>query len=182
MPEHTYERIQLRYPTEFAERPLPADDADAILVQVSEPFPFPKDYPLFGKWVPRESFVDNWAGSEFVRRLIDEELHVGLAKEASHARNGLKCMSSCNSNLRMELSGWPAFNSRVEDHQCVGGFRSFENAADAMRCEIATMALVKQRTLKNFAIPMAAPSPMPAPVPGLLIFAVPIAMGLNTAL
>ena len=36
--------------------------------------------------------------------------------------------------------------------------------------------------MKNFAIPMTAPSPMPAPVPSLLNFAVPIAMGLNTAL
>ena len=97
MPEHAYERIHLHYHTEFAERPFPNRDADAILVQVSEPFPFPKDYPLFGKWVPRESFVDNWAGSEFVRRLIDEELHVGLAKEASQARNGLKCVADLSS-------------------------------------------------------------------------------------
>jgi len=145
----------------FAERPFPVIYADATLVPVSEPFPFPEDYPLFGQWVPRESFVDNWAGSEFVHRLIDEELHVVLAKEASHARNGLNCvadLSSFNAGgthvvLQLRFDDGVVWIARIqfpccsiEGHQCVGGFRSFENAADAMRCEIATMALVKQRT------------------------------------
>jgi hypothetical protein len=48
-------------------------------------------YPLFGQWVPKEGFVDNWAGTEFVRRLVDQELYVDLVKEASNARSGLQC-------------------------------------------------------------------------------------------
>ena len=161
MPEHPYQRMHSRYDTECAERPFPDDDADAILVPVSKPFPFPEDYPLFGQWVPRESLVDNWAGSEFVRRLIDEELHVGLAKEASRVRNGLICvadLSSFNAGgthvvLQLRFDDGVVWLARIrfpgcsiEGHQCVGGFGSFQNAAEAMGCEIATMALVKQHT------------------------------------
>lgn len=134
---------------------------DDILVPVCEPYKFPEGYPLFGQWLPRESFVDNWAGTEFVRRLIDQELHVDLAKEASKARNGLKCdadLSSFNAGgthviVQLQFEDGVVWLARIrfpccgiEGHQCVGGFTSFQDAAAAMGCEIATMAFVKERT------------------------------------
>ena len=129
-------------------------ETDLNLVPVPEPQSFPEGYPLFGQWVPRESFVDRWAGSEYVRRLIDEDLHVNLATEASQARNGLKCvadLSSFNSGgthviVQLRFTDGVVWLARIrfpcctiDGHECVGGFAS-------CRREIATMTLVKQRT------------------------------------
>jgi hypothetical protein len=68
--------------TEFSE-PKSTEDAaklqiarakDDILIPVPKPYKVPEGYPLFGQWVPKEAFVNNWAGTEFVRRLLNEEL------------------------------------------------------------------------------------------------------------
>src|SRR5438477_8217046 len=153
--------------TEFADPPLAKDAAvlhnakGDILVPVCQPYNFPEGYPLFGQWLPRESFVDNWAGTEFLRRLIDQDFHVDLAKEASNSRNGVKChadLSSFNAGgthviVQLQFEDGVVWLARIrfpcctiEGHQCVGGFTSFQNAAVAMGCEIATMAFVKERT------------------------------------
>jgi hypothetical protein len=143
---------------------LPNEDAahvDPILIPVPEPYNFPEDYPKFGEWVPKEALVDNWAASEFVYRLIDQNLHVALAQEASQARNGQKCVADVSSfntggthvvfQLRFEDGGVWLVRIRfpgceLEGHKCVGGFGSFQRAADEMGSELATMAVVKQRT------------------------------------
>jgi hypothetical protein len=59
---------------------LPADMQD-----------LPEGYPIFSRWIPLESFVDNWAATEFLHRFIEQRIDVDLANHASNARNGLKC-------------------------------------------------------------------------------------------
>lgn len=122
---------------------------------------FPDGYPLFGRWIPLELFVDNWAATDFLHRFIDQRLHVNLAKHASNTRNGLKCdtdLSAFNAGgqhivIRVLFEDGVVWLARVrfprceiEGHRCVAGFKSFQKASSSMECEIATMKLVKAKT------------------------------------
>lgn len=121
----------------------------------------PEGYPIFSRWIPLEFLVDDWAATEFLRRFIDQRLHVDLARHASNTRNGLKCdtdLSAFNSGgqhvvIRLLFEDGVVWLARIrfprcviEGHRCVGGFNSFKNASLSMECEIATMRLVKENT------------------------------------
>jgi Phosphotransferase enzyme family len=140
--------------------PLSPESPDDTFYVVDSPS-IADGFPLFGRWVPRESFIPNWAATEFLNGFFSERYDIPLAAHASNIRNGEKCtvdQSSFNAGgqhlvMHIRFEDDVTWLARIrfppctrDGHRCVGGFRTFRNAALSMESEIATIMYVKKNT------------------------------------
>lgn len=122
---------------------------------------YPEGFPTFGRWIPKEQFVENWSATCFLQNFIDQDIDKELAAHASSLRNAaMSTVDLCAFNagsthvlMKVRFDDGVVWLARFrfprcnrKDHTCVGGFRSFQSALMTMQSEIATMDLVRKTT------------------------------------